>query len=136
MVDQISDSREVHSAPMMNNYIKNTEYFKDKNQFISKQPEDLFIELDLNKDSLTKELTNKAKLLIEENIDLFSAKNPGATDFVTHKIDVGQNRPISQMPYRVSPKERNIIESEVQRMLDENIIEPSQSPWASPVVLV
>jgi len=135
-VDQKSNSREVHLAPMMNNYIKNTEYFKDNNQFISNQSEVLFKELDLNKDSLTEEQIIKAKLLIEENIDLFSAKNPGATDLVTHRIDVGQNCPISQMPYRVSPKERNIIESEVQRMLDENIIEPSQSPWASPVVLV
>ena len=34
--------------------------------------------------------------------------------------------------YRVSPTERKVIESEVE----ENIIEPSKSLWASPVVLI
>ena len=40
------------------------------------------------------------------------------------------------MPYRTSPVERAHISSEVQRMLSEKIIEPSRSPWASPVLLV
>ena len=78
----------------------------------------------------------QVKNLIEDNKDIFLSKCPWATDLVTHKIDVGSNRPINQIPYRVSPKERTVIESEVQMMLNENSIEPSKSPWTSPVVLV
>ena len=80
--------------------------------------------------------TNKLRNLIVEYYDIFSAKNPGATDLITHHIDIGNNKPINQAPYRRSPKEREIIRNEFQRMLDENIIEKSQSPWASPVVLI
>ncbi|GFU98241.1 hypothetical protein TNCV_672551 [Trichonephila clavipes] len=36
----------------------------------------------------------------------------------------------------VSPTERRIIHEEVQKMLDEGIVQPSKSPWSSPVVLV
>ncbi|GFT77902.1 hypothetical protein TNCV_4051461 [Trichonephila clavipes] len=34
-----------------------------------------------------------------------------------------------------SPTERRIIHEEVQKMLDEGIVQPSESPWSSPVVL-
>ncbi|GFY32406.1 retrovirus-related Pol polyprotein from transposon 17.6 [Trichonephila clavipes] len=41
-----------------------------------------------------------------------------------------------QRAYRVSPTERRIIHEEVQKMLDEGIVQPSESPWSSPIVLV
>ncbi|GFT91272.1 hypothetical protein TNCV_1191031 [Trichonephila clavipes] len=37
---------------------------------------------------------------------------------------------------KVSPTERRIIHEEVQKMLDEGIVQPSESPWSSPIVLV
>ncbi|GFY21743.1 retrovirus-related Pol polyprotein from transposon 297 [Trichonephila clavipes] len=43
---------------------------------------------------------------------------------------------MTQRAYRVSPTERRIIHEEVQKMLDEGIVQPSESPWSSPVVLV
>ncbi|GFX54949.1 CCHC-type domain-containing protein [Trichonephila clavipes] len=48
----------------------------------------------------------------------------------------GDHAPINQRAYRVSPTERRIIHEEVQKMLDEGIVQPSESPWSSPVVLV
>ncbi|RWR99804.1 enzymatic polyprotein endonuclease reverse-like protein, partial [Dinothrombium tinctorium] len=39
-------------------------------------------------------------------------------------------------PYRVSPKERKIIKNTVDELLENDIIRPSFSPWASPVILV
>ncbi|GFV34436.1 hypothetical protein TNCV_1413671 [Trichonephila clavipes] len=47
----------------------------------------------------------------------------------------GDHAPINQRAYRVSPTERRIIHEEVQKMLDEGIVQPSESPWSSPVVL-
>ncbi|UYV82112.1 K02A2.6-like [Cordylochernes scorpioides] len=55
---------------------------------------------------------------------------------VKHCIVTGDHAPIKQRPYRVSPKERSIIQTEVDKMLKQGIIEPSDSPWSSPVVLV
>lgn len=45
-------------------------------------------------------------------------------------------RPLRQNPYRVSAKERDAIRSQVEQMLRDDVIQPSCSPWASPVVLV
>ena len=58
-----------------------------------------------------------------------------ATD-VKHVIDTGDHQPIKCMPYRVSHSEKEIIKREVDKMLKNNIVEESKSPWAFPVVLV
>ncbi|GFQ78002.1 transposon Ty3-I Gag-Pol polyprotein [Trichonephila clavata] len=55
---------------------------------------------------------------------------------VKHKINTDDNAPMNQRPYRISATERCVIENEVQRMLKENVIQPSKSQWSSPVVLV
>ncbi|GFU64074.1 transposon Ty3-I Gag-Pol polyprotein [Trichonephila clavipes] len=55
---------------------------------------------------------------------------------VKHRIFTGDHAPINQRAYRVSPTERRIIHEEVQKMLDEGIVQPSESPWSSPIVLV
>ncbi|GFV03618.1 transposon Ty3-I Gag-Pol polyprotein [Trichonephila clavipes] len=54
---------------------------------------------------------------------------------VKHRIFTGDHAPINQRAYRVSPTERRIIHEEVQKMLDEGIVQPSESPWSSPIVL-
>lgn len=59
------------------------------------------------------------------------------TPLTKHRIVTDEaERPVYQHPYRVSPKERDAIRRQVQEMLADNVIQPSKSPWASPVVLV
>lgn len=53
-----------------------------------------------------------------------------------HRIDTGDHPPIKQRPYRVSDTQHDIIEEHVTDMLNRGIIQPSVSPWASPIILV
>ena len=54
-----------------------------------------------------------------------------------HRIDlVPDARPIASPPYRAGLKAREAEQTEVNRMLEAGVIEPAQSAWASPVVLV
>ncbi|CAM4642614.1 unnamed protein product [Lepidochelys kempii] len=65
----------------------------------------------------------------------FSA-TPGLTEQAYHCIDTGNAHPIRVQPYRVSPQAKTAIEREIQDMLQMGVIRPSESAWASPVVLV
>lgn len=66
----------------------------------------------------------------------FDGRPLGQTSVVTHHINTGDARPIRRRPYRVSQTERGVIQREVDEMLKRDVIEPSSSPWASPIVLV
>ena len=60
----------------------------------------------------------------------------GHTDWTTFKINTGNAKPIRQ-PYRRLPiAKREAERAEIKRMLEQNIIEESSSPWASPICLV
>ena len=61
---------------------------------------------------------------------------PNRTNVLKHDVDVGNANPVKQHPYRANPIKLEKLRKEVQYMLDNDIIEPSQSSWASPCVLV
>ena len=61
---------------------------------------------------------------------------PGKTNLIEHDVDVGDSAPIKQHPYRVSPMKKELLDKEVQYMLENDIIEESQSNWSSPCILV
>lgn len=63
--------------------------------------------------------------------------NLGTIRATSHQIDVAPGtKPIRSMPYRQGPSVREIIREHVETMLKANIIEPTSSEWASPVVLI
>jgi hypothetical protein len=51
-------------------------------------------------------------------------------------IETGNAPPISQAPYRASPEGRKIIDQSMAELRADDIIEESDSPWASPAILV
>jgi hypothetical protein len=53
-----------------------------------------------------------------------------------HVIDTGDARPIASRDYRRSELENRQIQEEVEKMLEMKVIEPSNSDWCSPVVLI
>ncbi|UYV79051.1 K02A2.6-like [Cordylochernes scorpioides] len=75
--------------------------------------------------------------LLERFSELFNPITKSPSELITkHKITTGDARPLKRRPYRVSPSERKIIQEEVDRMMEIGVVQPSESPWASPVVLV
>ncbi|CAC5422630.1 unnamed protein product [Mytilus coruscus] len=60
----------------------------------------------------------------------------GRTDLVTHRINTGNAIPFRQRSRHMPLGKQEMEKSEVNRMLDKGIIEPSSSPWASNIVLV
>ncbi|GMF21852.1 unnamed protein product [Phytophthora fragariaefolia] len=87
-------------------------------------------------------LSGEQKALFQDELNAFSdlsvepSKQPGRTDLLKFEIDMGDNRPIKQQPYRVSVAEGEVIEVEVEEYLDLGLIRPSNSPWASPVLMI
>ena len=60
----------------------------------------------------------------------------GRTSRMTHEIATGEAQPIKQPVRRISPSQRQEVRRLLRRMLDQQVIQNSSSPWASPIVLV
>ena len=84
---------------------------------------------------LTQSQQQDLKELFSEYEQLFSDV-PSRTDTIIHDVDVGDAQPIKQHPYRLNPQKEEYLKNEVQYLLDNDFIEPSQSNWSSPCLLV
>ena len=73
--------------------------------------------------------------LIAEYPDVFTDA-PGTTNAVEHEIVLTSDKPVRLKPYPVPYSLKKDIKEEIDKMLKLDIIEPSNSPYASPVVLV
>ena len=72
-----------------------------------------------------------------EFADIFgNEKKIGRTSLVEHRKETGRTIPIKQRPRRLPMHKLFEADREIQRMLDIGVIEKSESPWCSPVVLV
>ena len=79
-----------------------------------------------------------AEILLEF-VDLFPVPGSaltGHTEAVEHAIGTGDSLPIRCAPRRMSPQKIKQEEAYVEEMLTGGQIEPSDSPWSAPVVLV
>ena len=76
--------------------------------------------------------------LLLEYHDLFAegSQDLGQTGRVQHKINTGTAPPIRQQVRRIPQFRRQEAKKLLDDMLGRNVIQPSNSPWASPVVLV
>ena len=101
----------------------------------------LTAELQLGKATISPEQQSTLEILLLDHADIFALDNSelGSTDIVQHHgthIDTGDSSPIYQSARRIPFVLHNLVDEMVKDMLDQNIIQPSHSPWASPVVLV
>jgi hypothetical protein len=76
--------------------------------------------------------------IVDDNRSAFllDASDMGVTHVTTFSIDTGNSPPIKQKAYRVSPAEESLMYKEVSKLREADLIEPCNSPWASPAILV
>ena len=96
------------------------------------------VPVDLANADLTDSQKTELQRLINEYRDVFalSPQELGRTNLVQHHINTGDHPPIRQRAYRVPEAQKRRIEQCIDEMLEQDIIQPSTSPWSSPVVLV
>ena len=70
------------------------------------------------------------------NVFVFEDGQLGSTNIVTHSINTGDSAPIRQPPRRIPFALRKKVEQLVEDMIQQKVVHPPKSPWASPVVLV
>ena len=74
--------------------------------------------------------------LVEEILNSADSTK-GTTTLVQHEISVKPDaKPVRQAVRRISPKILEFAQQEVERMKNENIIEPSKNEWCSRPVIV
>jgi transposase InsO family protein len=94
-------------------------------------------------DSLSEEQKERAFALLSEFASCFSdklqfpgqARLPGGVK-VEHRIDTQGKPPVREPPRRMSEPMRQVTDKLVRDLLENGAIEPSQSPYAAPVVIV
>ena len=93
---------------------------------------------DLSALEMTRQQKAMLVKLLDEYADIFSAGSAdlGRTGIVKHQIDTGNNPPIKQAPRRVPMHQQEVVGHHVEEMLQNGVVHPSTSPWASPIVLV
>ena len=108
-----------------------TNEYNDRQQF-----DDQFM---LDKTILTPVEVEDLQHVLWEYADLFQMPGQGLghTNVLKHTVRLMPgSKIIKTAPYRCNPKVREEISKQIQEMLDQGIIRPSESPYASPVVMV
>jgi len=86
------------------------------------------------------QLSNQEKkledlLLAHSDVFALTDEELGETDLVTHSIDTGNTKPIKTLPQRLPYALHQELE-EMKKLTELGCIEPSNSPYASALVLV
>ena len=87
--------------------------------------------------NLNEEQSRRLRRLVERHQSTFATQGDGCgrTSLVQHRIDTGNSVPIKLPPRRVPLAQEQEIEELLEEMKKSGIIEPSSSPWSSPVTL-
>ncbi|GFW01317.1 retrovirus-related Pol polyprotein from transposon 412 [Trichonephila clavipes] len=110
---------------------------KSSSLLLSNSPQQLTPDL-LENAELSPEQKSSAERLFQEFEDVFSRNSSdiGHTTVTQHRIDTADHPPIKQHPRRLPFAKQEEVGTLLRGMQENDIIEPSSSPWASPIVLV
>ena len=98
----------------------------------------LFNALTVDESNLTAEQFSLIKSLVVEYSDVFAldVSELESTNLVSHTINTGDSLPVRQPVRRTPFALREKMEELIQNMMAQGVIQHSNSPWASLVVLV
>lgn len=87
--------------------------------------------------SISDEQRDKLLSLLQQYADVFACPGQklGRTSKLRHAIHTGSSLPIRQHLRRTPPAQRTIVKHLIKEMTDNDVIQPSKSGWASPIVL-
>ncbi|XP_076383753.1 uncharacterized protein LOC143261038 [Megalopta genalis] len=107
---------------------------KNRNTLVPDHLQDLHQRCSIN---LSVEQKKTFAQLLTEFADVFAkdSEDVGKCDVVCHKIDTGDSLAIKQAPRRLPLHRRLEVDELLSKMERQGVIEKSQSPWSSPVVL-
>ena len=91
-------------------------------------------------ENLPKADKEKLKALVDKYWEIFSKDEEDIgtvlDKYGEHDIVLSAEKPIRQKPYRIPYAKEKVVNDCIEKMLKLNIIEQSNSEWASPIVLV
>ena len=101
-------------------------------------PNQFQVILDGCQDQLANDQMEKLKGFLVSNQSVFSMFkfDLGLTNLVQHKIDTKDEKPVKIPPRRVPLAQRKEVEPAIQKMLDNDVIQPSHSPWSTAMIVV
>ncbi|POM58010.1 Hypothetical protein PHPALM_37401 [Phytophthora palmivora] len=136
LLSATGDSRTIHSITEFGSIASKAEVRDSMPDLKKVLREDL--EVNVSDSKLGDEQKKIFKNVLDSFADLFveTSLKPGRTDLLKFSINTGDHPPIKQRPYRVSQVEGDVMEAEIQQYLGKGFIGPSNSPWASPVLMI
>ncbi|MEL7181406.1 MAG: reverse transcriptase domain-containing protein, partial [Pseudomonadota bacterium] len=105
---------------------------------LSEEPDDTTLIVGLTSGAIAGPAKDTLEDIVRDFRDVFAVRDSelGATNQVYHHINTGDSRPIKLPPHRVAPGKLPDVKAEVQDMLQRGIIQPSNSPYSAPIVMV
>jgi len=129
-----------HIEPVLQNTVKeetnNQITNLSNNSARNKRP--LLSLFELNDMNLTSHQMEQLKATLTRYESAFSKDeyDLGHLTIGQHKINTGDHQPVRQRAYRVPQVQKENLKNHIEKMLQQGIIRPSSSPFASPCVLV
>ncbi|KAL8155199.1 hypothetical protein AgCh_000543 [Apium graveolens] len=90
-------------------------------------------------DSERESLSMKDIPVVNEFPDVFPDELPGLPPDRQIEFEINLapgTKPVSKAPYRMAPAEMKELASQLQELLDKEVIRPSTSPWGAPILFV
>ena len=85
--------------------------------------------------NLSEDQKSQVLNLLEEYEEIFSSM-PGTTNLIEHDIKLSSDEPIQSKPYPVPYAMLDDMKKEIDEMLRLKVIEVSDSPYSSPIVII